>query len=271
MAKVSVDVLGTGGTGAHFCKLLAHTMAELDIEVDLHLYDPDTIELKNMLRQPFVGSECIGTPKVEYIKKAVDNISFAASKYLGLNEMKMKTTAHFQMVTNPVDIIPMSSDTFAVPRLVVMAIDNSYTRIQFEEYLASNRERILKEYNSGNPMYFLTGGVDRDTFQLLACPAHATPQEQYDEITYPDPMLSCAADTGLARSTVQQSTHQNVVLGAFMAKAAVAFIADSIPYFETSFKGGFFFSEGDIVSKYEGKSLVKVIDNISRIRLKRKF
>lgn len=61
-----VVVVGTGGTGGYLAQGLAKLVAGYDLDLDVVLVDPDTVEERNIFRQNFLASE-IGYPKAEVL------------------------------------------------------------------------------------------------------------------------------------------------------------------------------------------------------------
>ena len=71
--KYRVLIAGVGGTGAYVARDLARFAYSLqaksmDIDVEIHLFDPDVVEEKNLVRQNFILSD-LGKPKAEGIAK----------------------------------------------------------------------------------------------------------------------------------------------------------------------------------------------------------
>ncbi len=254
MAKLKISLIGAGGTGAWFGRALAHAVTELEAEIVLDLYDPDTIELKNLLRQPFVGAECVGTPKVDYLKGLIDNVATATEIYLEGGGVKLQTNAHMQLVQEVAPIMyPGNEDA----HIVVLAVDNTYTRMQFELWMAQNRRMLV-----ATKTFYIDGGTNDVNYAILACPACFVPVVNYDSTTFPDQMLSCGDLAGQNEGYVQQTTHQNMMCGAQVARMTADIIKNVLS--EKAYYGEYYASEDNVASKYTGDVFKDIIRDLDK-------
>ncbi len=254
MEKIRISLVGAGGTGAWFGRALAHAVTELGVEITLDLYDPDVIEMKNQLRQPFVGADCIGAPKVDYLKGLIDNIAAATEIYLKGGGVKLHTNAHMQLVQEVGPLMESGSET---AHIVVLAVDNTYTRMQFELWMAQNR----KENNSLRQFY-IDGGTDAKNYAILACPSNLVPVVNYDTTTFPDQMLSCGDLAGQNEGYVQQTTHQNMMCGAQVARITADIIRSILN--NNPSEGEYYVSEDNVASKYTGDTFKDIIRDLDK-------
>ena len=86
---IRFNLVGAGGTGGRFAELLIRHLMQIDqhyknsiaaleylgsLLFEVNLYDHDTIEAKNLVRQEFIGVESLGLNKAIYTKMKLDRI-----------------------------------------------------------------------------------------------------------------------------------------------------------------------------------------------------
>jgi len=243
VTRLNIYQIGAGGTGAWAARALAYGFVNMrnlkPYDIHWHIYDPDIIELKNQIRQPFLGVSSIGEPKAVYMMKVIYSILYAYENYKA-EEIKIDVVPHMDLVKTPGDI-PLFEELFdlknnhcieeilngdtpfptSVINVLMLCVDNTYTRKMLEEAIDEIRPVLFNDYaNKRYASYFYidTGNTDK-TWVVTAVPMLIAPRIKYNEITLPDPMLSCAerAET----TTVPQTTHMNMVSGAYVAKSVL--------------------------------------------------
>jgi len=83
MNAITINIIGAGGTGAWFSEQILRAVIGMrhedeDRAVLINLIDNDRIELRNLVRQHFLGMESIGMTKVDYLRMKLERILAAA-------------------------------------------------------------------------------------------------------------------------------------------------------------------------------------------------
>lgn len=219
---LEITQIGAGGTGSWFAASLARTICQyrdkygkgiiLD-PVSWRISDYDTVEKRNLLRQPFIGG--IGLNKAEFL---VDEIR----QIFAINEVESTVTAIPEMLRgNAVGLLLNLAYNNATEapaiRLIVSCVDNTYTRKIIEESLAQHRP--------GNTWYLNMGVSAEGDWYAERISAQALIPTMYDSITYPDAMLSCGRRAEI--TPMPQTMHSNVQAGD-LAAHMVAMLATDI-------------------------------------------
>ena len=260
VSDINIYQIGSGGTGAWAARALAYGFVNMrnlrPYRINWHIYDPDIIELKNQIRQPFVGVSSIGEHKAVYTMKIIYSILYAYENYKA-EEIQIDVTPHTELIRRAEDI-PMlaeqeeflraygenTSGSMDINRIfemqhgdgkniniLMLCVDNTYTRKVIEEYIDKYRSVFFMEdltKRSINNFYIDTGNTDK-MWVVTAVPMFLTPRIKYNEVTLPDPMLSCAARA--ETTTVPQTTHMNMVSGAYVAKSVLELINSVDEYY----------------------------------------
>lgn len=232
--KINLVQVGAGGTGSWFARTLMHILTQIlrDGKVPAHnidfvwdIIDPDIVEARNIIRQPFYGGE--GQSKSLYLAGLVSEfISYtrvAATANLrsmhvyGRDFTILKEGEEWlcyadtvlQSMKNNIN----DKDEVAI-LFLISCVDNTYTRKVLEEWILD----ITSRSEAAMPrIYYLNMGVSpdgewlseliRDTHLML------TP---YEEITYPDELLSCSVREEIG--VVPQTVYSNVMAGTTAAQ-----------------------------------------------------
>lgn len=216
--------VGAGGTGSWFARTLGQIICQYHAQYgDGILLDPvrwtiadyDTIEKRNLQRQPFLGG--IGVNKAKFLAGQLQPL-------FDINEVKATLRKADEMVRGNVigqlirTNLSHGNDDPTLVQLVVSCVDNTYSRQLIEEYIATFRPKRT---------WYLNMGVspDGDWFVERVAADILVPTK-YDSLTYPDAMLSCGqrAETG----PMPQTVYSNIMAGSMAAHSIAMLAADII-------------------------------------------
>lgn len=231
--------IGAGGTGSWFARTFMHNVCELiknqGLQVNLTwtIIDPDIIENRNIIRQPFYGG--VGRNKAEFLVDLIrsffsfHNIDFGAPMTRGVYPRPELAT--LDLLGDDINIISAY--------VIISCVDNTYTRKIAQEFVASNRSTV--DRNTGNAYLDMGVAPDGDWSASLAGAGVFMPLE-YDKITYPDAMMSCAVrnETG----PVPQSVFSNIMAGANAAQMLTDYLLSETK--EQFYKGLYGFNTGEV-------------------------
>jgi hypothetical protein len=217
-----ITQIGAGGTGSWFAASLARTICQYHdkygngIILDPVMWtviDYDTIEKRNLLRQPFIGG--IGLNKAEFLVNEVQQI-------FAINGVAFNMHALTTMVRGAVEQTLCAGSWETEPadtdiRLIVSCVDNTYTRKIIEECLAKHRPK--------NTWYLNMGVSAEGDWYAERISAQTLLPTAYDSITYPDAMLSCGQRAEM--TPMPQTMHSNVQAGD-LAAHMIAMLATDI-------------------------------------------
>lgn len=216
LTPVRIIQIGAGGTGSWFARTFMHNLAEVHSnnkhddarQIDWVIYDPDTVENRNLVRQPFYGG--IKANKAEYLGNLIDHT---------LNFLKVP---HIQIEFGQDLVLDLEKyrSKFSAITVVVCCVDNTLSRSNYEKFLLSD---VVQE-DKDHMFVWLNMGVSPEgdwCVELLN--ASLMKKTPYEKLTYPDTMIGCAdrEETG----PVPQSTFSNVMSGAVAAQALTEFLA----------------------------------------------
>lgn len=142
--KYDFFVIGTGGTGTYFLKEFARFAMDNDLVGQIHLFDGDTVEEKNLKRQCFI-EEDIGRNKAAVMAEVL-NDSF------GLNIM-----AHAVYLTDAKQIKELIPESASRIPVFVGCVDNHGCRLLLEGLFEELSSCVLfdsaNEYDTGEVVY----------------------------------------------------------------------------------------------------------------------
>ena len=213
LLPITILQIGAGGTGSWFARALMHNLAEIGLRqpdnarrITWIISDPDTVENRNLIRQPFYGG--IKNNKAEYVSKLVRHT---------LDFLKVPGITVRGKDSLVLDLSDFGSEFRAVT-FIVCCVDNTLSRSKYEDYLIANA------VNNDQIMIWVNMGVSAegdwsvellDTKKMLKTP--------YETITYPDSMIGCADRE--EQSPVPQSTFSNIMAGSVAAQAVTECLA----------------------------------------------
>jgi len=201
MRTINIMQIGAGGTGNWFARSAMHTLvqsvkeAQEEMSIKWGIQDPDNIEDRNLIRQPFYGG--VNENKAEYVARLVNN-------FFGYSKVDANIVAYPTMLRE-------SNDTPAVLKdilhsgigVIVCCVDNSYTRDLIERTLMSNKKEGI---------VYLNMGVSEEGHWLVeAIRGDVVMSTPFGDLTYPDDMLSCAEREEM--SPVPQTVYSNIQAG----------------------------------------------------------
>lgn len=272
--------IGAGGTGAWAARALAYGLCNMraldDNRIIWNIYDPDSIEEKNQLRQLFVGADAVGEYKVDYTVKVLKQI-FAAYESYHSAGLSVDVTGLTDLIVEPEDIPPLKAikEGQAYPSnfIIFLAVDNTFTRNKFEKFFNEHREACKSlMLGSGKNFYIDVGNTDKSWIMMCLRPS-AVPLVKYDELTLPDSLISCADRE--ETTSVPQTTRMNAESGLRASNAILQAIL------ERKFKGEIaVYEELDHRGKKQiealkvytkGKHLIAAINDVSEVNIDRTF
>ncbi len=131
--RVHLSLVGCGGTGSHLASGLASIAASLrarGIEIEMHFYDGDVVEEKNVGRQLF-STHDIGRNKAEVLAGRI-NAAF--------NE---RVVCHPEMLLSEHDLTPGSYQQLETTLCIVVGcVDNHVARRTMEAHVARSAGRL---------------------------------------------------------------------------------------------------------------------------------
>ena len=219
---LSIVQVGAGGTGSWFARTLGQIICQYHAQYgDGILLDPvrwtiadyDTIEKRNLQRQPFLGG--IGVNKAKFLVGQLQPL-------FDINEVRATLRKADEMVRGAVvdqlvrTSLSHDNDDPTLVQLVVSCVDNTYSRQLMEEYLAAAKPKRT---------WYLNMGVSSDgDWFVERVSADILVPTQYDSLTYPDAMLSCGqrAETG----PMPQTVYSNIMAGSMAAHSVAMLAAD---------------------------------------------
>jgi len=217
MKQVRLIQIGAGGSGNWFSRNLSHALADAfgrdminqkdNINLQWEIIDPDTVELKNMVRQAFYSAEDLGKLKADIVSWQVKATLGAASEYFSVNiPANINITAKGSLVEeNTIDsLLDLEQDPKEQLVIVASFVDNSYTRNLLENYM---QKISTQPYE----VVYIDSGNDDKSFIVTSAIAREVPKVKYDVINLPDPMLSCAVRE--ETTNIPQTTTYNMLVG----------------------------------------------------------
>lgn len=224
---VEVWQIGAGGTGNWFARTLMHNLLEKFNDntvgigemttraLDWRIYDPDKVEARNLIRQPFYGG--IDQYKAEYLARVLSNTFSSFSISDNRYDVEGPVKGYIRTIHENdlfVDGISKIRGFFLDhPRkclIIVCCVDNTYTRTQLEQ-------AIKTVTNPETPVLYLNMGVaPNGDWVAEAVGAQRVMFTPYDEVTYPDSTLSCAEREEM--TPIPQTVFSNVMAGSCAAQ-----------------------------------------------------
>ena len=154
MKAIHVNIIGAGGTGAWAAEQILRSAMGMrsksqEHAIIINLIDNDRIELRNLVRQHFIGIEAIGMPKVEYLKMKLERILAAAMFSVDENLKDnnndtympgIRIDSYEQLVLEDEDgELPQEMQDILFPlasagSIVVTCVDNNLTRKTLEKH-----------------------------------------------------------------------------------------------------------------------------------------
>lgn len=215
--RVKIKQIGAGGTGSWFARTLMHTLAQAVTQVSREdreniwltwtIVDPDKVENRNLVRQPFYSGE--GQYKSEYLADLVKqflgylSISRDVVNVMAVTEMLRLDTPAYANLSEFVE-----EDASDALRIIVSCVDNTYSRKLMEELIVANR--------SDNLFYVNMGVSDDGAWSAERIRADYMLPKVYTNLTYPDEMLSCSQRQEIGH--VPQTVYSNIMAGATAAQ-----------------------------------------------------
>ena len=160
MKKIHLNIVGVGGTGAWFAEQIMRTAINMRVKdkdtiVFINLIDNDVVELKNLIRQHFVGTETLGQLKVDVLRMLLEKIYAAAVAHIGSSRKvsgdlympQIRIDAHPILVMEDEEgELPDAVKALLFPRnsqasITVMCVDNNLTRRTLEKHYHRNSQR----------------------------------------------------------------------------------------------------------------------------------
>ena len=153
MKAIHVNIIGAGGTGAWAAEQIMRSVIGMrsnsnEHAVIINLIDNDRVELKNLVRQHFIGVESIGMAKVEYLRMKLERILAAALFSVDGDLMDstgafmpgIRIDSHEQLVleNEEGELPPLINDILfpqnSTGAINVMCVDNNLTRKAVEKH-----------------------------------------------------------------------------------------------------------------------------------------
>lgn len=214
--RVKILQIGAGGTGSWFARTLMHTLAQAitqagpedrgNMYLTWSIVDPDKVENRNLVRQPFYSGE--GQYKSEYLADLVKqflsylSISRDVVNVMGATDMlRQDTQAYANMSV-------LAEEVSNAIRIIVSCVDNTYSRKLMEDLIVANR--------SDNLFYVNMGVSDDGAWSAERIRSDYMLPKVYTELTYPDEMLSCSQREEIGH--VPQTVYSNIMAGATAAQ-----------------------------------------------------
>lgn len=255
MIKLTVFQIGAGGTGSWFGRTLAQMLCQWNdthkglLKIVWTVMDYDVIEKRNLLRQPFLGG--IGVNKASYLARNINdlfNITEVDGSVSGSEKMARGGGLEewlYQVCRGDADL-----------KVIVSCVDNTYTREVIEKYLFSMREAPAG-------IWYVNMGVSPDgDWYVERLSRDALIPTKWDEISYPDAMLSCGqrAET----TPVPQTTYSNMQAGAMAAHMVSkllygTFAGEEVP--EILCIAGKDFTVRDVTDEYVPSHMMDVVQS----------
>lgn len=232
MSNYKILQIGVGGSGAWFSELLMRALISskpfLETTfIEWDIIDPDIVESKNLVRQHFLGYESIGMYKADYAYMKLSKILSGGLNYHGLESCNITINPIKDLylpeigseTANHLDNLIRGGRYSKV--LVILAVDNTLTRSQFEQTLSAIGAR---QGHAETCMYLDMGNTDKE-FVLVGTTPLLTPVFNYGVPTLPDQMISCAdrAET----TPVPQTTLMNSLVGNYASNLAAKFLINN--------------------------------------------
>ena len=158
MANINIVQIGAGGTGAWAARGLAYGLCNMralsEHNINWRIFDPDTVEEKNQLRQLFIGADVVGEYKVDYTVKVLQQIFAGYENFYG-EVISVDVSGVVDLVDNPEDLEELSpivnnTSTENLITIIFLAVDNTYTRSKFEQFFDENRKNIISKRRRGS-------------------------------------------------------------------------------------------------------------------------
>jgi hypothetical protein len=199
--------IGAGGTGSWFARTLMHNMAELKGRlgsgITWKIWDPDNVEPRNLIRQPFYNG--VNKNKAQYI-------CGMAHDFFTYHKVAC-TISYSDSLFDDSDFASLDEKVKSKhPCFLVSCVDNTFTRNRIQTHLSRNHK--TKE----SKLTYIDMGVAPDGDWSIDCISSALFMPlKYDRITYPDELLSCAEREEIG--PVPQTTFSNIAAGSNAAQA----------------------------------------------------
>lgn len=148
---IEIIVVGVGGTGGYLVRDLCRFLYSLEkrlqgvTDIQLTLYDGDTVEEKNILRQNFMPQD------------------------VGQNKAEVMATRHTRAFGTNVSYIPEMFSAFSAQnsnrrRIIIGCVDNNAARREIAKYVA----RAWDNYNTAQKdIYWIDSGNEKKTGQVI--------------------------------------------------------------------------------------------------------
>lgn len=142
--KISLHVIGTGGTGTYFLKEICRFLSSQKNSVNvIHIYDGDTVEEKNLSRQCF-DKEDIGRNKASVM-----------NEILSATYPSLTVYSHPYYIKEETDIRIVNN--YGYTNVIVCCVDNHAARVLIEKIFDKQKELVVfdaaNEYECGEVVY----------------------------------------------------------------------------------------------------------------------
>lgn len=214
--RAKIIQIGAGGTGSWFARTLMHTLAQAitkavpedreNLRLTWSIVDPDKVESRNLVRQPFYSGE--GQYKSEYLADLVRQFL----SYLSVSRDEVYVTSATDMLRHDTvayaNLSRIAVEVSNALRIIVSCVDNTYSRKLMEDLIVANR--------SDNLFYVNMGVSDDGAWSAERIRSSYMLPKVYAELTYPDEMLSCSQREEIGH--VPQTVYSNIMAGATAAQ-----------------------------------------------------
>lgn len=201
--------VGAGGTGNWYARALAHSLMESykdnPIDIDWTLVDPDVVEARNLIRQPFYGG--INVNKADYLASLIRNL-FKQVQYPEGKSIVYRR----ELLINEIEDLEKQISLPTEILILVSCVDNTYTRQVMEKFLARHKGSLEKA------IYVNMGVTEEGAWisEVAGLNKFLPTTYKDDEITLPDELMSCAERE--ERGPVPQTTYSNIMAGTTAAQ-----------------------------------------------------
>lgn len=207
----NICVIGTGGTGGNLITKLARFLndfAKDGVSCELSIVDGDSVEMKNIGRQPFTEDD-LGMNKAVALS---ENISYA------LNYPIRAYGKYIETVQDISDILYRERDSYYTETVDVLigCVDNHKARQIMEEWFSKRRYGYTFYIDSANE--FSVGEV------VFSINRHGTVVSPVRSFYFPDVLEPAKSVTEMSCEELNQVAPQHLVTNSFASDIVLAYI-----------------------------------------------
>lgn len=256
--RINIIQIGCGGTGSWFARILGQELCQFEdihkglLEIQWDFHDYDVIEKRNLLRQPFLAG--IGVNKATFLSDSMDEL-------FAINNVRHWFNAYTTMIRGEsLGNLIESSLSFHDINVIVSCVDNTYTR-QIIEKAIQHYHTITGDIERKSYYVNMGVGSEGNWYVERICTPALIPT-QWDEITFPDAMMSCGqrAET----TPAPQTTYSNAQAGTMAAHAVSMMIASQAagePVDDLLCIGGKDFDVRNVTEEYIPSHMQDIVNN----------